>query len=125
MGTYFSDLNQITQPLPAPVLTIGNFDGIHLGHQSLFQKVRHRAQAIKGTSMVITFHPHPAQVLRPGKAPRQIVSDESKVELIFQYGIEVVLSIPFTKEFAQIPAKILCPGYTGGQNRDERDCGRL
>jgi riboflavin kinase/FMN adenylyltransferase len=105
MGIYFSDINQITHPLPAPVLTIGNFDGIHLGHQSLFQKVRERAKAIKGTSMVITFHPHPAQILRPGKAPRQIVSDEYKIELIFQHGIEVILAIPFTKEFAQIPAK--------------------
>jgi riboflavin kinase/FMN adenylyltransferase len=105
MGIYFSDINQITQSLPAPVLTIGNFDGIHLGHQSLFQKVRDRAKVIKGTPMVITFNPHPAQILRPGKAPRQIVSDDYKIELIFQNGIEAILSIPFTKEFAQIPAK--------------------
>ncbi|MBI5605779.1 MAG: riboflavin biosynthesis protein RibF, partial [Deltaproteobacteria bacterium] len=105
MGTYFSEIEQITQPLPSPVLTIGNFDGIHLGHQSLLQKVEERALALKGTSMVITFHPHPAQVLRPGKAPRQIVSDDSKIELIFQYGIQVVLSIPFTREFSQIAAR--------------------
>jgi len=105
MKLYFSDINQIRQPLPAPVLTIGNFDGIHLGHQSLFKKVRERAKAIDGTSMAITFHPHPAEILRPGKAPRQIVSDEYKTELIFQYGIEVILSIPFTKEFAQLSAK--------------------
>ena len=44
-----SDLNQIVQPFSASVLTIGNFDGIHLGHQGLFQKVRERAQAIQGT----------------------------------------------------------------------------
>jgi len=105
MAKYFSDINQITKPFKAPVLTIGNFDGIHLGHQSLFQKVRERAEKTKGTSLVITFHPHPAQVLRPGKSPRQIVSDENKVSLIFQYGIEVVLSIPFTREFSQIPAR--------------------
>jgi riboflavin kinase / FMN adenylyltransferase len=105
MGTYFSELHQITQPLLNPVLTIGNFDGIHLGHQSLIQKVRERSREIQGISLVVTFHPHPAQILRPSKAPRQIVSDEGKVELIFQYGIDSVLSIPFTKEFAQIPAK--------------------
>ncbi|MEW6186130.1 MAG: bifunctional riboflavin kinase/FAD synthetase [Thermodesulfobacteriota bacterium] len=104
MGTYYSDLNQIRQPFPAAVLTIGNFDGIHLGHQSLFQKVRERSQAIKGTSLVITFHPHPAAVLRPGRPLRQIVSDERKVDLIFRQGIEVVLSIPFTKEFSQVSA---------------------
>jgi riboflavin kinase / FMN adenylyltransferase len=105
MDTYYSDLDQITKPLKAPVLTIGNFDGIHLGHQSLILKVRERAKAIKGTAMVITFHPHPAQVLRPGKSLKQIVSDENKVDLIFQYGIDVVLSIPFTKTFSQISAK--------------------
>jgi len=105
MTKYFSDIQQITKPLKAPVLTIGNFDGVHLGHQSLFQKVRDRAKATKGTSLVITFHPHPAQVLRPGKSPRQIVSDENKVSLIGQYGIDVVLSIPFTREFSQILAR--------------------
>jgi len=105
MKLYFSDINQIRQPLPAPVLTIGNFDGIHLGHQSLFKKVQERARAINGTPMAITFLPHPAEVLRPTKAPRQLVSDQYKIELIFEYGLEVILSIPFTKDFAQIPAK--------------------
>jgi riboflavin kinase/FMN adenylyltransferase len=105
MGTYYSDIHQITKPLKNPVLTIGNFDGIHLGHQSLLQKVRERAKAIKGTSMVITFHPHPAQILRPGRSPKQIVSDDHKIDLIFQFGIEAVLSIPFTREFSQIPAR--------------------
>jgi riboflavin kinase / FMN adenylyltransferase len=104
MGTYFSDINQITKPLKAPVLTIGNFDGIHLGHQSLILKVRERAKAIKGTPMVITFHPHPAQILRPGKSPKQIISDDNKIDLIFQYGIDLVLSIPFTKEFSLVSA---------------------
>lgn len=105
MGTFFSNIDQIASPLSNPVLTIGNFDGIHLGHQSLFQKVQERAQAIQGTSVVITFHPHPAVVLRPNKAPRQIVSDRTKVDLIFQYGIEIIVSFPFDKEFAQLPAK--------------------
>jgi len=110
LGTYFNDIQQIKTPLSRPVLTIGNFDGIHLGHQSLFQKVQERARSILGTSMVITFHPHPAMVLRPSRAPRQIVSDSAKVELIFNQGIEVILSIPFTKEFAHIPAKEFIQG---------------
>jgi riboflavin kinase/FMN adenylyltransferase len=110
MGTYISEIQQIEKPLSNPVLTIGNFDGIHLGHQSLFNKVQERARAIQGTSMVVTFQPHPAQILRPSKAPRQIVSDTAKIELIFQQGISVVLSIPFTKEFAQIPAREFIQG---------------
>jgi riboflavin kinase / FMN adenylyltransferase len=105
MGRLFNDLSQISEPFRKPVLTIGNFDGIHLGHQGLFQKVQERARIIQGTSLVITFHPHPTRVLRPGKAPRQIVSDENKIDLIFNYGVEVVLSIPFTVEFSQISAR--------------------
>jgi len=105
MQILITDLNQIFQPFSSSVLTIGNFDGIHLGHQGLFQKVRERARAIQGTSVVVTFNPHPAQILRPSKAPRQIVADENKARLIFQHGIEVVLSLPFSKEFAQLPAK--------------------
>jgi riboflavin kinase / FMN adenylyltransferase len=105
MQILITDLNQIFQPFSASVLTIGNFDGIHLGHQGLFQKVRERAQAIQGTAVVMTFNPHPAQILRPSKAPRQIVADENKARLIFQHGIEVVLSLPFSREFAQLPAK--------------------
>ena len=75
--------------------------------------------------MVITFHPHPAQILRPGKAPRQIVSDDNKVELIFQYGIEVVLSLPFSREFAQLPARDLIQEYSWSSHRDEGNRGRL
>jgi riboflavin kinase/FMN adenylyltransferase len=105
MGSFFNDLSQIREPFQQPVLTIGNFDGIHLGHQSLFRKVRERAQAIRGTSLVVTFHPHPARILRSGRAPRQIVSDDNKINLIFEYGIEVVLSIPFNREFSQTSAR--------------------
>ena len=105
MQILITDLNQIFQPFSSSVLTIGNFDGIHLGHQGLFQKVRERARAIQGTAVVMTFNPHPAQILRPSKAPRQIVADENKARLIFQHGIEVVLSLPFSREFAQLPAK--------------------
>jgi riboflavin kinase/FMN adenylyltransferase len=104
MQILITDLKQIYQPFPNPVLTIGNFDGIHLGHQRLFQKVRERAEAIGGTATVMTFQPHPAAVLRPAKAPRQIVADENKAELIFGCGIEVLLLLPFSWEFAQIPA---------------------
>jgi len=105
MGHYFTDIQQIKHPLRSPVLTIGNFDGIHRGHQSLFQKVRERAGALQGTSLVITFTPHPARVLRPSKAPPQIVADENKVALIFESGIDVVLALPFSREFAQISAR--------------------
>ena len=70
MQILITDINQIFQPLTAPVLTIGNFDGIHLGHQSLFQKVRERAKAIKGTPMVITFQSPSGPDLKTRQIPQ-------------------------------------------------------
>ncbi|MDK9709220.1 MAG: bifunctional riboflavin kinase/FAD synthetase [Desulforhopalus sp.] len=84
-------------------VTIGNFDGVHFGHQQLFQTVVQKARAIKGTSVAITFDPHPLQVLVPGGI-KLISTCEQKVELIAMAGIDVLLIIPFTREFAKTTA---------------------
>src|SRR6266704_2358170 len=65
-----------------PVLALGNFDGVHRGHQAIFHHVVARAQAIGGTSMVFTFEPHPLQVLAPEKAPLLLTTYEQKMRLI-------------------------------------------
>jgi len=85
----------------SPVLALGNFDGVHLGHQAIFRHVRSRAQAIQGTGMVFTFEPHPARVLRPEHAPPLLTTFEQKMQLIAAEGVEVGLRIPFTDVFAQ------------------------
>jgi riboflavin kinase / FMN adenylyltransferase len=84
-------------------VTIGNFDGVHFGHQQLFQTVVQKARAIKGTSVAITFDPHPLQVLVPGGI-KLISTCEQKVELVEMAGIDVLLIIPFTREFAKTTA---------------------
>ncbi len=84
-----------------PVLALGNFDGVHLGHQAIFRHVRSRAQAIQGTGMVFTFEPHPLRVLRPEHAPPLLSTFEQKMQLIAAEGIEIGLRIPFTDVFAQ------------------------
>ena len=81
-------------------MTIGNFDGVHLGHQQLLKRVIKRAAEINGNSIVITFEPHPVKVLRPDKAPHQLISLQEKIELFQSYGINVVICIEFTPEFA-------------------------
>ena len=96
-----------------PVATIGNFDGVHLGHQQLMRDLVRRAAEIGGTPMVVTFHPHPLQVLAPGNAPRQIQTLEQKLETIEALGIQLVIVVPFDLQFAQMSArdfvnKILC-----------------
>ena len=86
---------------PAPVLALGNFDGVHLGHQAIFRQVVTQATALGGTSMVFTFDPHPAQVLAPEKAPALLTTFAQKMRLLADLGVAVGLRIPFTEAFAQ------------------------
>lgn len=99
----FRKIEDITQPLKNACVTIGNFDGVHYGHQQLFATVGQKARSINGTSVVITFDPHPLQVLLPGGI-KLISTYQQKEELIALSGIDVLLVIPFTKEFAKTTA---------------------
>ncbi|MFH1123569.1 MAG: bifunctional riboflavin kinase/FAD synthetase [Pseudomonadota bacterium] len=92
-------------PLLKPVLTIGNFDGVHRGHLDLFEKVKERAKAIGGQSAVMTFEPHPIKVVKPGNGPPLITLTDQKLELIWKAGVEVLICIPFTLEFAAVSAQ--------------------
>lgn len=90
-----------TRAYPKPVLALGNFDGVHLGHQAIFQHVVTRAREVDGTSMVFTFEPHPLQVLAPEKAPPLLTTYAQKIRLIAALGITVGLRVPFTEQFAR------------------------
>jgi riboflavin kinase/FMN adenylyltransferase len=99
------DLEQLEEPLINPVLTIGNFDGVHKGHLALFDTVKKRARIIRGQSVVMTFDPHPIKVMSPGNGPPLITMMHQKLELINDTGIDVVFCLPFTKQFAAISAQ--------------------
>ena len=99
-----NDLNQIAGPIRNPVLTIGNFDGVHKGHLAIFDRVKRIARDIGGTSAVMTFEPHPIKVMRPGNGPPLITQSRHKLGLISDAGIDLILCIPFTEEFATISA---------------------
>ena len=99
------DLNELKEPLKNPVLTIGNFDGVHKGHLVLFDKVKARAKAIDGQSAVMTFEPHPIKVMKPGNGPPLITPIKQKLDLISKAGIDVIFCIPFTRQFASISAE--------------------
>jgi len=100
-----TDLSQLEGPLERPVLTIGNFDGVHLGHLALFDKVKERARTLDGLSAVMTFDPHPAKVMKPDKTPLLITSTLQKVDLIQRAGIDVVFCLPFDRDFALVSAE--------------------
>ncbi len=99
------NLNELIGPLRNPVLTIGNFDGVHKGHLALFDKVMERARAINGQSVVMTFDPHPMKVMNPGNGPLLITPIEQRLELISNAGIDVIICLAFTLEFASMSAE--------------------
>jgi len=100
-----NDLNAITKPFKNAVVTTGNFDGVHIGHQALFHEVIERADAIAGTSVAITFDPHPIRVLKQNGHPPLITLLDQKTELIESTGIDVLIVIPFSVEFAALSAR--------------------
>jgi riboflavin kinase/FMN adenylyltransferase len=100
-----TDLNEIREPFKKAVITIGNFDGVHLGHQALFHEVIEKADAIGGTSVAMTFEPHPMRILKHNNHPPLITLYEQKAELIERTGIDVIVCVPFTKEFASLTAR--------------------
>lgn len=91
------------RPFKNPVLTIGNFDGVHLGHQRIFQLVKEKANEIGGESIVYTFEPHPVEVLAPKLKPLLITPLEEKLRLFEGQGITVAILANFTAKFASQP----------------------
>lgn len=100
-----SDLKDLPGPLRNPVLTIGNFDGVHKGHLALFDKVKARARALDGQSAVMTFEPHPIKFLKSGNGPPLITPIGQKLQLISNAGIDIIFCMPFNREFASISAE--------------------
>ena len=100
----FRSLDEITEKPSTPYVTIGNFDGVHLGHQILFSEVVSKAYRNKGTSIAITFDPHPLQVVRPEIGIKLISTFEQKVELVQLADIDILVVLPFTLELAATSA---------------------
>ncbi|MDR1726427.1 MAG: riboflavin biosynthesis protein RibF [Acidobacteriota bacterium] len=98
-------LEDLAPEHPLPVVTVGNFDGVHLGHRRLIQHVAARAAEIGGTPMVLTFHPHPLQLLVPNHAPMQIQPLDQKLAVIASLGIPVTAVIPYDAKLAETDAR--------------------
>ena len=96
------DINELRGRIHASCATIGNFDGVHLGHQKLIARVRDRARILNISSVVITFDPHPLRVLVDKKTPPFITLTKQKLELISKLEVDYVLCIKFTKELAAL-----------------------
>ncbi len=97
--------------IPKPILTMGNFDGIHLGHQALLQRAVEEAKVRGGRSVVLTFEPHPLRILVPERAPRLILTHKDKMSLLQSFGVDVAIIQPFTAAFANVGAEEFVRSY--------------
>ena len=88
-----------------PIVAIGNFDGLHLGHQAIIERTVRRAREVGGTSVVVTFDPHPITVLRPQAALGLLTTLDQKLEIMEGLGVDLVVAVPFTPEFARRSAE--------------------
>lgn len=95
----------IPSRLQGACITIGNFDGVHLGHQYIFKKLRSEARSAGAPSVVITFDPHPKMIIHPDRTPFYLITTlEEKIELIGKQGLDALVLIPFSLEFAKTSA---------------------
>ncbi len=91
--------------IPNPVVTTGSFDGVHVGHKAIINRINKTAREIQGESVLITFHPHPRKVLFPETAGKDLFlinSQREKIELLSKAGLQNLIIVTFTPEFAHI-----------------------
>jgi len=116
-----------------PVVTVGSFDGVHLGHRQILAYVKEAAQRLQGESVVVTFQPHPQQVLHPEREFFLICTSEENIQLIGSENIDHLIILPFTPELAQmrydeflrmlidkigVKAIVMGPNHNFGHNRE-------
>lgn len=96
--------NNFPPETPRPIVALGNFDGVHIGHRRIIERVLADAEDIRGTSVVYTFEPHPALILAPGQCPRLLQTLDQKLACLEECGVSICVIEPFTKEFAHTNA---------------------
>lgn len=100
----FYDLEQLPQ-FQRAVVTIGSFDGVHLGHQQLLRRISQLAKRVGGESVVVTFHPHPRQIIYPKDDTLKLLTTiHEKVTLFERFGVDNVVVVPFSVAFSQLSA---------------------
>ncbi|MER5767400.1 bifunctional riboflavin kinase/FAD synthetase [Streptomyces sp. NPDC001985] len=95
-------LEDIPQDWGRSVVTIGSYDGVHRGHQLIIGRTVERARELSVPSVVVTFDPHPSEVVRPGSHPPLLAPHHRRAELMAELGVDAVLVLPFTPEFSKL-----------------------
>ncbi|MFQ5816777.1 MAG: bifunctional riboflavin kinase/FAD synthetase [Terriglobia bacterium] len=98
----YRSLEELPSARLARVVTVGNFDGVHRGHQDLVSQVVARARRLRGEPWALTLDPHPSKLLAPDVAPPLLTTLEQRLELLADLGLDATLVLPFTREFAAL-----------------------
>jgi riboflavin kinase/FMN adenylyltransferase len=98
-------LEEVPEDWGRSVVTIGSFDGVHQGHQLIIGHAVSRARELGARSVVVTFDPHPSEVVRPGSHPPLLAPHHRRAELMGELGVDAVLVLPFTAAFSQVSAE--------------------
>ena len=100
----FRHLEEVPANYGPAVVSVGNFDGVHIAHQAVVRHMAERAHAIHGQAVVVTFEPHPLRILRPDSAPKLLTPLEVKLHLLEQTRVDAVLVLPFTRDLSLMSA---------------------
>lgn len=101
----FRSLEEIPRDFGSTITTVGNFDGVHCGHQQVIAEVVRRSRQSASKAVALTFDPHPLRILRPDVAPRLITPQPIKERLLAECGLDALVVVPFTRDFSMMSAE--------------------
>jgi riboflavin kinase/FMN adenylyltransferase len=113
----FRSLEEIPAEFGPTIASVGNFDGVHCGHQHVLREVVRRARETGSKAVAVTFEPHPLRILRPDVVPRLITPLPKKEALLAQAGLDALLEIPFTRDFSMTTAEDFARNVLAGRLR--------
>ncbi len=106
----FRAIEELPAQMPRSVAAIGNFDGVHRGHQEIIGRVLERARLVGAQAIAVTFDPHPMALLHPAQAPKLITPIAERLRLLRETGLDATLVVPFTRKFSMLSARQFAEG---------------
>jgi riboflavin kinase / FMN adenylyltransferase len=111
----FRSLEEVPTNFGPTIVSVGNFDGVHCGHQHVLREVVQRADESGSKAIAVTFEPHPFRILRPDVMPRLITPLKQKEALLAEAGLDALLEIPFTRDFSMTTAEDFARNILAGK----------